>query len=293
MLIFLHDLLWENDSEGFKQRIDTVLGLCEKRKIKPMLVLFDSCWDPHPKPGKQRDPIPHTHNSGWVQSPGAKALGDEAEHPRLEKYIKGIVGAFADDNRILAWDVWNEPDFINHDNYGQGGLGVELPPDEKRAHVARLIPQVFDWVRSAAPTQPLTSGIWTGDWSSHDALNEIQKIQVGKSDLISFHSYSKPDVFEGCIKALKRYSRPVLCTEYMARSIGSTFETILPLARKFNVAVINWGLVAGKSQTHLPWRSWKEIVTSPSKDEHFHDIFWGDGTPICPTEMPVFRPPGS
>ncbi|MDB5490696.1 MAG: 1,4-beta-xylanase [Micavibrio sp.] len=289
MRIFLHDLLWDSDSDGYKQRIDTVLGLCEKHKIKPMLVLFDSCWDPHPKLGKQKDPMPHTHNSGWVQSPGAKALADAAEHPRLENYIKGIVGAFANDDRILAWDVWNEPDFINHDNYGQGGLGVELPPDEKRAHVAKLIPQVFDWVRSAGPVQPLTSGIWTGDWSSHDKLNPIQKTQIEKSDLISFHSYGKPEVFEGCVQALQRYERPFICTEYMARSIGSTFECILPLARKFNVAVLNWGLVVGKSQTHLPWRNWSQPTQSPPAGNLFHDIFWSDGTPIDPAELPVFK----
>src|SRR6185503_19653359 len=93
MRVFLHDLLWKQDPEGFKKRLDTFLGIAAKHKIKPMLVLFDSVWDPNPQLGKQRVPRPGVHNSGWLQSPGAKALQDPAEYPRLEAYVKGVVGA--------------------------------------------------------------------------------------------------------------------------------------------------------------------------------------------------------
>ena len=63
MRVFLHDLLWQ-DSAGFTNRLDQFLTICANHKIRPMLVLFDSCWDPLPKPGKQHEPVPGIHNSG-------------------------------------------------------------------------------------------------------------------------------------------------------------------------------------------------------------------------------------
>ena len=159
MRVFLHDLLWQQDPEGFRKRIDTFLIISKKHGIRPMFVLFDSCWDPQPKLGPQHAPIPGVHNSGWVQSPGAAALMDPAQYPRLEAYVKGVVGAFATDDRILAWDVWNEPDAPN-DDYKK----FEVP--DKPPLIAKLLPQAFEWARQAGATQPLTSGVWSGDWAS-------------------------------------------------------------------------------------------------------------------------------
>src|SRR5438445_7931745 len=119
MRVFLHDLPWKEDSAGFQKRIGVFLDICAKHKIKPMLVLFDSVWDPEPKLGKQREPRPGVHNSGWMQSPGAAALANENEYPRLQAYVEGVVGAFAKDQRILAWDLWNEPDNTNGASYGK------------------------------------------------------------------------------------------------------------------------------------------------------------------------------
>src|SRR6476646_10320543 len=135
MRVFLHDLLWQQDADGFKKRLDTFLTIASKHHIRPMLVLFDSCWDPNPKLGPQRPPIPGVHNSGWVQSPGAKALEDATEYPRLKAFVQGVVGAFANDDRILAWDLWNEPD-----NEG-GGNYKKREPKNKEELVAKLMPQ--------------------------------------------------------------------------------------------------------------------------------------------------------
>ena len=117
MRVFLHDLLWQQDPKGFTARIDRFLAIAEKHQIRPMIVLFDSVWDPQPKLGKQRAPTPGVHNSGWLQSPGAAALQDKTQWPRLEAYVKGVVGAFANDRRVLAWDIWNEPDNMNGSSY--------------------------------------------------------------------------------------------------------------------------------------------------------------------------------
>ncbi len=283
MRVFLHDLPWQQDPEGFRKRIDIFLEIAAKHHIKPLLVLFDSCWDPDPKLGKQHDPRPGVHNSGWVQSPGAKALQDPAQVPRLEKYVKGVVGAFANDPRILGWDVWNEPD------NGNGSELKDFKPEAKTEIVLSLLPRAFEWARAMHPTQPLTSGVWKGDWSSPEKLSPMEKIQLALSDVISFHNYDKPQEFEKRVLWLQKFHRPILCTEYMARSNGSTFQGALPIARKYRVAAINWGFVAGKTQTYFPWDSWQHPYIDHQPAVWFHDIFRTTGEPYDPNEVSFIR----
>jgi Cellulase (glycosyl hydrolase family 5) len=283
MRVFLQDLLWSQDAKGFKQRVNTFLTICAKHNIRPIFVLFDSCWDPKPVLGKQRAPRPGIHNSGWVQSPGDEALKNPAEYPRLERYVKGIVGAFANDNRILAWDIWNEPDNTNASSYndGQGGNKVK--------EVLVLLPKAFAWAREAHASQPLTSGVWQGDWSNPDKLPEVAKEQLTLSDITSFHNYEAPQSFEMHVKWLQQYGRPIICTEYMARPVNSTFEGTLPIAKKYKVGVINWGFVAGKTQTFLPWDSWQHPYTDRQPAVWFHEVFKTDGTPYRPEEVAFIR----
>ena len=283
MRVFLHDLPWQQDAAGFKKRINTFLQIAAKHHIKPLFVLFDSCWDPEPRLGKQHAPRPGVHNSGWVQSPGAKALQDPAQYPRLEAYVKGVVGAFAKDDRVLGWDIWNEPD------NGNGGSYKDLEPKNKNELVIALLPRAFEWARAAHPTQPLTSGVWKDDWSIPEKLGPGAKIQIAMSDVISFHSYDKPEVFEKRVLSLQQYHRPLLCTEYMARGNGSTFQGTLPIAKKYNVAAINWGLVAGKTQTYLPWDSWQHPYTDREPTIWFHEIFRTDGTPYNADETAFIK----
>ncbi|PYV81169.1 MAG: 1,4-beta-xylanase [Acidobacteria bacterium] len=283
MRVFLHDLLWQQDAPGFQKRLDTFLAIASRHHIRPLLVLFDSCWDPYPKLGPQHPPIPGVHNSGWVQSPGAKALEDPAQEPRLRAYVEGVVGAFAKDDRIVGWDIWNEPSNTNAGAYGK----IELK--DKEGRVLALLPKVFAWARSMHPTQPLTSGLWIGDWSLPEKLDPIGRVQLEQSDVISFHNYSWPEDFEQHIKWLEQYHRPILCTEYMARPMGSTFDTILPIAKKYNIAAINWGFVAGKSQTYLPWDSWEKPYVLRPPPVWFHEIFHADGTPYRQREAELIR----
>ena len=283
MRVFLHDLLWQQDAPGFKKRIDQFLAIASRHHIRPILVLFDSCWDPYPKLGPQHPPIPGVHNSGWVQSPGALALKDPDQEPRLRAYVEGVVGAFASDPRILAWDVWNEPSNTNGGAYGR----VELR--NKKERVLELLPKVFEWARAANPSQPLTSGLWEGDWSSPEKLDPIARVQFEQSDVLSFHNYSWPEDFEKHVHWLEQYHRPIICTEYMARSVGSTFDTILPLAKAHHIAAINWGFVAGKSQTYFPWDSWEKPYVLEPPPVWFHDIFYPNGKPYREREAEIIR----
>ena len=278
MRIFLHDLAYKQDPDGFKKRIGIVLAIASRYHIKPLFVLFDSCWDPFPHPGKQHEPAPFLHNSGWVQSPGADALKDVTQYPRLRKYVSDIVGTFSKDKRILGWDVWNEPDNTNNTSYGR------FESYDKVQEVSNLLQKVFIWTRAANPSQPITSGIWSGDWSAADRLKPIEKMMVEQSDIISFHNYSSGAEIEKHIEWLQRYHRPIICTEYMARGNGSTFEGSMPVGKKYKVAMFNWGLVNGKSQTIYPWDSWS-IKYTKAPDLWFHDIFFKDGKPYKQTEV--------
>lgn len=282
MRVYLHNQLWEDDASGLKSRMNTFLGIAEKHNIRIMFVLFDSCWDPNPVSGPQRPPIPGVHNSGWMQAPGAARLADKSQYGKLEAYVKDIVGSFANDPRIAVWDVWNEPN-------NAGGGNYKITPD-KVALVAGLLGPVFEWARSVDPTQPLTSGLWLGDhWDQADKLDAVERIQLAQSDVNSFHDYNWPEQFESRAKKMLAYGRPVLATEYMARGNGSTFDGSLPLGKKYRIAMINWGFVDGKSQTRLPWDSWKKPYTMDEPTIWFHEVLRADGTPYRQAEVDLIR----
>jgi len=281
MRVFLHDQLWAQDAEGFKQRIDAFLTIAQRHGIKPLFVLFDSCWDPNPKLGPQHPPVPGVHNSGWVQGPGMTGLRDRASWPKYKTYVQGVIGAFKDDPRVLGWDLWNEPDNGADQYKGQEG---------KEPLVRALLSQVFEWARDADPSQPLTSGVWQGDdWTPGGKTSAIDRLQLGQSDVISFHDYNWPETFERRIRQLLPYGRPILCTEYMARGNGSTFDGSLPIAKGYNVAMMNWGFVDGKTQTRLPWDSWKKPYVLEEPTIWFHEIFRADGTPYRSAETDLIR----
>ena len=281
MRVFLQDQLWQQDPEGFKRRIAEFLTIAQRHGIKPLFVLFDSCWDPNPKLGPQHPPIPGVHNSGWVQSPGLPGLRDRANWPRYKAYVQGVIGAFANDDRILGWDLWNEPDNGADQYQGQDG---------KEPLVRALLTQVFDWARAADPTQPITSGVWWhDDWQTQSKLTPMERLQLGQSDVISFHDYSWPETFERRVKQLLPYGRPILCTEYMARGNGSTFDGSLPIGKRYNVAMINWGFVDGKTQTRLPWDSWQKPYVLSEPTIWFHEVFRNDGTPYRAAETDLIR----
>jgi hypothetical protein len=283
MRVFLHDLVWQQDAAGYRTRIDRFLQIADKHGIRTMFVLFDSVWDPNPQLGRQRAPKPGVHNSGWMQGPGAAALQDKAQHARLEAYVKGVVGAFAKDRRVLAWDVWNEPDNMNGSSYRA------QEPANKQELVLALLPQVFAWARAANPDQPLTSGVWQGDWSTHEKMSPTARLQIEQSDVVSFHNYDGADELSKRIGFLKRYNRPLLCTEYMARGNGSTFAVALPILAQHGIAAYNWGLVQGKTQTHLPWDSWKQAYVGREPEVWFHEVFRPDGTPYRAEEVALIK----
>lgn len=263
--VFLQYIVWKEDPQGFKKRFDQFLNIAAKHGISVMPVLFDDCaFDASrdPYPGKQDDPVPGVTNSRWVPSPGLKLVTDESAWPDLKKYIQDLVGSFKNDKRIVLWDLYNEP--------GNSGMGNKSLP---------LVEATFAWARQARPSQPLTIGVWGG-------TKELSDKQLELSDVISFHFYGTCDGMKSRIEECKKYGRPLICTEWMARTTGSKFETELPLLRQENVGCYNWGLVNGRTQTHFPWGSPKGART-PSV--WHHDLLRRDGTPKNPEEIAFIR----
>ncbi|MFV0494239.1 1,4-beta-xylanase [Mycobacterium sp.] len=279
--VFLHDQLWAQDRRGFQTRLAQFVGIASRHRIKPLFVLFDSCWDPFPRIGPQHAPRPGVHNSGWVQGPGAERLDDRRYIGTLREYLTGVLSQFRTDDRVLGWDLWNEPD-----NPAREYRAVERT--DKIERVAELLPQVFQWARAVDPVQPLTSGVWQGKWGDPGERSAIAGIQLANSDVVTFHSYAPPAQFGDRIDELAPLGRPIICTEYLARSLGSTVSGVLPIAKRRNVGAINWGLVAGKTQTYLPWSSWDHPATSLPKP-WFSDLLQPTGQPFDNAEMQTIR----
>ena len=311
--VFLHDLLWQQDSIGFLERINKFLEISDRNEIKTLFVFFDDVWNPLPKLGKQPKVIPNVHNSGWVQSPGARILYDTLNHDKLESYIKGVVSKFANDSRIIGWDLYNEPGQkgiashniskertielyrkigveITEDNYSNYDLNRIDPKDKKQVYTLSLLKKTVKWVREINPSQPITIGIyeWDVKWDDKNNLSELNKYILNNSDIISFHSYGSKNEVLRRVNELENYNRPLLCTEYIAREYQNTFENILPIFNDNKIGAYNWGLVSGKTNTIYPWKSWDSTYTRPPKKWH-HDIFYRDGNPYSSDEIEFIK----
>ncbi len=265
MRVYLHHKAWMQDKAGFKDRMEHYLTIASNHNIKTIFVFFDDCWNGTSVIGKQPQPKPGIHNSGWLQDPGQKKSGDTTYFPVLENYVKDIMNHFAFDDRIVLWDLYNEPGNSN-----------------KADTSLNLLRNVFSWARATKATQPVTSGIW------NPALKNLNEFQLNNSDIITFHNYDEVSSMKAAIDTLRAYDRPLVCTEYMARTRGSTFSNILPLLKKENVGAVNWGLVKGKTNTIYSWADASH--TDGSEPElWFHDIFRPDGTPFLKEEVELIR----
>ncbi|MEO5594168.1 MAG: cellulase family glycosylhydrolase, partial [Chitinophagaceae bacterium] len=246
--------VYEDDPAWFLKTLDVFMSVCEKHRIKFVPALFDDCVfgiTHDPKTGIQPEPLKGWYAWAWSPSPGHSMVIDEQTHPRIEKYVKAVMGRFKDDQRVMMWDLYNEPT--------NGGLGSASFP---------LLKKVISWARTINPSQPLTVDIWNQD----KRLNEIA---LAGSDVISFHNYGNREVLLNQIKDLKKYNRPVICTEWMNRPAKSLIATNLVVFYEEKVGCMLWGLVNGKTQTDLPWGHRPGDPVSPVWQ---HDLYRPDLT---------------
>jgi len=282
--VFLHQLVWEQDKKAYLERIDQFLAIAYSHGIRTMLVLFDAVWDPFPKLGSQPQPRKNVHNSGWVQCPGYDILNNPDRYDELQSYVQGIVSHFKDDERVLIWDLFNEPDNMNLASYKDDDY-VEHKAELSMA----LLKKTINWVRVIEPSQPITMAPWQENWHCSHRVSALDDYMFSHSDIISFHNYESREHLEARILSIKqRYNRPMMCTEYMARPFNSTFEEILPLFAAHGIGAYNWGLVEGKSQTHCAWDSWN--IENPEVPQlWFHDVFYTDGKAYREEEVAFLR----
>ena len=135
----------------------------------------------------------------------------------------------------------------------------------KTALADELLCKVFDWAIEINPVQPLTAGVFLGVNGSVERVSQLNRTMLGRSDVISFHSYASRGKLLRTIDHLTRYQRPILCTEWMARSVGSPVSLVHDLA-ECDVSAWSWGLVEGRSQTRFSWTSWFRPAPGPQRD---------------------------
>lgn len=278
--LYLHDLVFDADGDAFLERIDRVLDLADGHGIRAIPVLFDGVWNPRPRLGPQPEPKPRLHNSMWVQGPGSEVLLDRSRWPQLRPYVAAVLERFGADRRVVAWDLFNEPDQIDLDTIAAGSGA-----DKSRA-ATELLDVVFDWSRELDPTQPLTAGIWEYESNHRPTANDLNTLILERSDIITFHCYEPADALTAVIDRLSVHDRPLVCTEWLARTAGSTVD-LLDVFATHGVGAINWGLVDGRTQTRYPWRSWTEPVDDD--EPWFHELLHADGTPYDDDEAATFR----
>jgi hypothetical protein len=264
MRVFLHHAAWQEDPAGFRQRMDQYLGIADRHHIVSIFVFFDDCWNATYHAGPQPAPKTGVHNSGWLRDPGKLYYDEPGLADTLETYVADILMHFGQDKRILLWDLYNEP---GNSDYGNKSLP--------------LLKAIFGWARDLNPEQPLSAGVW----NSH--LDTLNAFQLSHSDVITYHNYDGPEGHQRCIDTLRKYGRPLICTEYMARLRNSTFFNIMPMLRREDVAAINWGLVTGKTNTKYAWDTPMPDGAEPKT--WFHDIFRPDGTPFDPKEIAFIK----
>jgi hypothetical protein len=262
--VFLPYIVWEADPQGFKIRLRTFLEIAGEQGMTVMPIFFDDCAFSGKQPylGTQSDPVPGIHNSGWTPSPGNELALTPGKWTSLEAYVKDIVAAFANDPRIAVWDLYNEP--------GNSNLNEQTLP---------LVEAAFGWAREMNPSQPLTTGAWKFRESTWETPANLKLLEL--SDVISFHYYGKSDR-DWFIDFLNKFQdQPLLCTEWLHRQSGNTFESMLPIFDQYGVDWYIWGLVAGRTQTYYHWAS-KEGTPAPAIWQH--DLFHPDGTLYDPRE---------
>ena len=278
--VYLNDLVFSSDGAAFLDRLDQVLSIADAHGIAMIPVLFDGVWHPEPRLGRQPEPAPRLHNSIWLQSPGRIVLDDPTRWHALGPYVFEVLSRFGDDRRVIAWDLFNEPDQIDRLTLMSGSR------QGKSDAATALLETVFDWARSVDPSQPLTAGIWEYGEDHGPITNPLNALILERSDIVSFHCYEPRVGLEAVIDALEAYRRPLLCTEWLARSSGSTVD-LLEVFADHGVGAINWGLVDGRTQTRFPWRSWLEPIDDD--EPWFHELLHRDGSPYDRGEAAIFR----
>lgn len=262
--VFVHDLLWRDQRDDFFGNVGKFFDLCEKHGLRVIFNFFTNGGAEGSVIGPQPAPKPFVHNSQWRQTPGKEAVINKPEKwSMMEDYVMDTMTTFRSDERILFWDLFNEP--ANSGN---------------REMTLGFLKLLWSWARKIDTPFPMTSAIQ----STRPA--PIANFLIENSDVLSFHCYANLEGMKKDVERYQKYNRPLICKEWMARQRHSTVMDILPYLKEQNVGAINWGLIPGKLQTNYPW-GWGPEKGEP--DVWFHDLYREDHTPYDPKEIELFQ----
>ena len=281
--------IWEHEHDSFMNNLEDLLCRLDKRGITMMPVFFSDCCVPidmykPPHLGKQPEPVKGYFGGSPVtpfdSTPrvGYIPEDDRDTWPKVEEFIREIVGKYAKDERILIWDIWNEPGNCNRST-------MSLP----------LMERCFRWAREMDPIQPLCAGPCGlgGKFPYEYLMNPyplapMEEKAVELSDIMNFHFYGDYAHTVKYIEHLKGYGLPMVCTEWLHRPFRSNIETHLPLFAEENIGSYFFGFVNGKRQYNQPWEN---IRRMPDIDLTcwMHDIYYNDGRPYEPRELDVIK----
>ena len=203
--------------------------------------------------------------SYFSQSDKAAALS------KLESVVRTVTRHFRGDDRIVLWDIWNEPDLDSKDTQ----LMMEW------------IGKMAQWMREEGCTQPITSSIiWDSEYENCVNTNMTGNISARENaeaqmDIHNFHDYNCQDNFgqevDAMVARLQRISaRPMICTECMSRTNGSGFaRTLVPFAQQ-SISFYTWGLAAGIAN----WEVYPGRSTFYNYEPMFHNALYTDMEPV-------------
>ena len=257
--------VWQADPDGFLRRVNRLLELAAKHDLRVVPVLFDdlNLAGAAPQIGEQPAPLPGEYNARWVPSPAPETVKDSAAWPALEKYLRAVMDEFKRDDRVLYWDLYNTA--------GNGGLGEGTLP---------LLDQVFNWARDVDPAQPLAVPAWR-EFGSAMAARKLER-----SDLVTFHSFDSAEGIEARIQMLRRYERPIICSDWLMRQTGNDFEKVLPVFATYQVGWFNRGLVAGKTQMQIQEKQYRSEEQPGLWQQN---VLKEDGTPYSEREVQLIQ----
>lgn len=280
--------VWRLEHDHLLKQFDAYLSLCKKHGMTAMVMLGCDCCVPKtklytpPALGEQRV------DWGWHGGTKHSAFEDRKEvgHHLLDipefrelyyAFIREIITIHKEDPRICVWDLYNEPGNSNRDE-------ITLPHLQKFFEIAREID----------PIQPLTACLWRWDDAQFETPSPCAQFCLDNADIITYHNYENLEKNVRIIRFLRRFGRPVMNTEWMARPLGSTVFDLFPLFYLENVSCFNWGLVAGKAQYFECWNNiWDRYEAGVDENIDFrlwfHDLFRPSHRPYDPKETALIR----
>ena len=298
--------VWYHDHDGFMRNFERTLAVFARHGIRAIVVLGNDCSRPKelwelPKLGPQSWDLGYhggrkkSETASYPDAVGYTMLDDPVLRPKFFEMCEELVGKYAQDDRILLWNVWNEP--------GQSNRGEKTVVDMR---------ELFGRLWKIDPKQPLAADLFWGDygmgpghanewaWQGTPTGHKLgflraQKLAGELSDIISYHCYDAYAFQVRLIRELKDfYGRPLVNTEWLARCRHCNVEELYPLYYLERIGAVNWGLVAGAYQTYEPWEGmWEEVERGGGKGydltKWFHDLYRPSHRPYDPREIDLIR----